>query len=578
MIKPCNYSTVFGGILFLMVTLPVFAQDQQINWVCSHEEAGILKEEKLWKAKFDSSEYHLALKEALNRLRNKGYLLATIDSGDDKTYRTRISIGQQYLWASLKQGTAPEELLDRTAYKEKLYTHRQFDYKQTAKLMQKLITESENSGYPFASVKLDSVDINGSEISASLNYESGPLIRFDSLNLNGDATVDPGFLERYLGVQYGTPFRQSKVALIESKLAELPYLRLHGPARLLFKNNEAEVDITLENVRSNYVDGVIGFLPGEENKKLLITGQFDLGLVNPFGRGKTIKINWQGLKPLTQQLDARYVHPLILGSPLTVKIDFNIIKEDTTFINRSTTFGLEVDLLRYQKIRLFTMSKRGRLLGTLSNFTELPKQLDFNLNQYGIGYKYSKLDNIMNPIRGLSGELQLSVGSKTIRKNAAIGDYLYEGINLNTSQYEIVGKLENYVKLRGRAVVFTRAIGGKLFNSQLVLNELFRLGGLKSVRGFNQNFFFASDYFIFTSELRFLIGPVSYLFAFYDQGYLYYNVLNSSSTDYPIGLGLGISMATDNGIFNFAYALGQNQDQKFAFNLSKIHFGYIAKF
>lgn len=104
------------------------------------------------------------------------------------------------------------------------------------------------------------------------------------------------------------------------------------------------------------------------------------------------------------------------------------------------------------------------------------------------------------------------------------------------------------------------------------------MGGLQTLRGFNENFFFASDYGLSNLELQFHFEKDSYLFTFYDQAYLYFKTNKSTLEDYPFGVGIGINLATPGGIISLAYALGKAREQPLNVRLSKFHFGYIAKF
>jgi hemolysin activation/secretion protein len=117
-----------------------------------------------------------------------------------------------------------------------------------------------------------------------------------------------------------------------------------------------------------------------------------------------------------------------------------------------------------------------------------------------------------------------------------------------------------------------------MINDNLFLNDLFRLGGLNSLRGFNENFFYASDYFTGTLETRMYIGEYSNIFAFYDQGYVYYNLGQSNNEDTPFGIGLGMNLATNAGVLRLVFALGKSNSQSLDFKFSKIHVGYFATF
>jgi translocation and assembly module TamA len=120
--------------------------------------------------------------------------------------------------------------------------------------------------------------------------------------------------------------------------------------------------------------------------------------------------------------------------------------------------------------------------------------------------------------------------------------------------------------------------GGFVFNERLFISDLFRLGGLKSLRGFNENYFFAKSYGISNIEYRFFYEPDSYFALFYDQGYLITQYGKNSRTDLPLGIGGGLNLKTDVGVIQIYYSLGSSRDQSFNFSHSKVHFGIVNRF
>ncbi|MFZ9718905.1 MAG: BamA/TamA family outer membrane protein [Chitinophagaceae bacterium] len=106
-------------------------------------------------------------------------------------------------------------------------------------------------------------------------------------------------------------------------------------------------------------------------------------------------------------------------------------------------------------------------------------------------------------------------------------------------------------------------------------NELFQMGGFKTLRGFDEESIFASQYGIFTTEYRLLTGLNSYLFAFADLGWVRNNSMIANTTHRFLGSGLGISFENKAGLFNLAFAFGKRNDQPMNLRQSKIHFGYV---
>lgn len=171
-------------------------------------------------------------------------------------------------------------------------------------------------------------------------------------------------------------------------------------------------------------------------------------------------------------------------------------------------------------------------------------------------------------------DVEATAGTRTLAQSQEIG----LAVETRSAQLTAKGDINAFIPIHKRWVLLTRVLGGYIENSPLFFNELYRLGGLNTIRGFNQNFFFASRYAILTTELRVFLEPTTYFLVFADQGYMYYRLQTEFSEDLPLGLGVGFSFASGQGVFNFVYALGKDQNQPFNFNLSKIHFGYVSRF
>jgi hemolysin activation/secretion protein len=176
--------------------------------------------------------------------------------------------------------------------------------------------------------------------------------------------------------------------------------------------------------------------------------------------------------------------------------------------------------------------------------------------------------------------LQSAVGTKTISMNSQLLPELYDGIPLRTTQYTFGLRAERYVPVKRAGVLLLRLRSEGLLNPRLFTNDLLRLGGLNTLRGFNENQFYASSFALATAEFRQFIGPDSYVFAFADQAYFRHSLEADRFDDHPVGLGAGLSFRTAAGMFQFVYSLGQagSINQRFGLNASKIHFGLTSRF
>jgi outer membrane protein assembly factor BamA len=491
-----------------------------------------------------------------------------------------VDTGKKFEWVTLRQGNVEPVVLVKAGADMKRFNQKPFDYRQVYRLFESIIKESENKGYPFAAVKLDSLERDGNRFSAALNLDLGPFITFDTLKVTGNSKTKPKFLSNFLQIRPGEPFSQRKVQNGIQQIRNLPYLRWSDEPELSFQNEEATLYLPINDRRINSIDGIIGFLPNElEGGRLLVTGQFDVMLHNLGGSGRNYELHWQRFNQFSQNLKVAAFEPMLLGSMIDMGVSFSLLKEDTTFLNRDfrLSFGYRFNSDGY--LKFFTRRQAGDLLTSsgLSEITALPEAGDFRFNNYGLNYAHYWLDDVFFPRRGAFAELEFAIGNKNLIQNTAIPPSLYEGIVLKTLQYYLQGRFEKHFYFNQQWGLFTRLSGGFVQNENLLLNDLFRLGGLQSIRGFNENFFFANNYVYLNVEPRFYFDTYSYFMIFADMGRLENNV-QGLPVDNTFSAGMGFSLETGNGIFNFIYGLGGSNVQDFAFNLSKIHFGYTGRF
>ncbi len=383
----------------------------------------------------------------------------------------------------------------------------------------------------------------------------------------------------YLDVRETRPFNQEAIEQIPARLQRLPFVRLNGDMTIHFQNEKAALTLPLAPVKANRIDGVVGFLPNEENDGgMRITGQLDLSLNNLFNAGKSLNLSWQRVKPLSQTLMISYRHRNLFRSPLHLDAGFNLLKEDSTFINRFFRVGLTFST-GIHEIGFVTRFKSTRLLSTseYENITELPEFSDENVNYYGVEYLSGSLSEEWAGNKGWQLQGMAALGDKEIRRNAGLPEEVYDGIDLQTLQYtlEIQGVLG--VQLGKRSLLFQRFSAGLVQDDQLFQNDLFRIGGLNTLRGFNENNFFASGYAILTAEYQVFFESDSYVFLFADQGFIK-NRVTDVEMDNPTGFGAGFNLRTGGGNLQLAFALGKSRNQDINFSLSKFHFGYVANF
>lgn len=539
----------------------------------------------------DSISIQQTLKQIIAQLQKESYWASSVDS----VYFTQnqcnaiLSIGRQYQWGRLGAGNLEKALIEKMGLEQKIFDVQVIDYQIFTKLKNDILNYLENHGYPFAQVGLDSIQLRDNLFSASLKYDKGTYIRFDTVMIAGEGKVKADFLANYLKIKQNEPFSQQKVREAERMLRSLPYIKLRKPIEVVFEYDRAFIVITLDKIRSSQFDGIVGLLPNQEQRnRWLVTGQVNLKLANLFQTGKRLHLEWQSLRAASQLFNFEYDHPQLFKMNFDINLKFNLLKEDTSFLNigRSIKFSYQLDNI--QRVSFFAKFNTTSVTDGTSTQAVVGQENNrfirfANTRQisYGLGYEINSLDNFFRPQKGWYIRAEVATGNKAItpRLGRDLGsDTVFRQIDLNSTQWTVNTSIQHFFKIGRSSTFLLRSVTGLILNKQLFMNELIRVGGLNSLRGFNENAFYASRYMVSTAEVRLYFEESSYLFTFVDYGLLAYQIPTQVYNDRPLGAGAGLSFATKGGIFNFAYAMGSSQFQQLAVNQAKIHFGYMSRF
>lgn len=383
-------------------------------------------------------------------------------------------------------------------------------------------------------------------------------------------------MSAYLGMRPGDLFNLADIDALEQKISRLDYCRLEEAPQIKFSNNLSAVTLNLTPVKANKIDAIIGFLPNQSEKGLLLTGFVDLELQNIFKSGKMLTFLWRQFDQQSQVLELGYRHPNLFYSPIGLGLSFDLLKQDTSFLSRNFTLAANLNTSSME-ISLQADFKASRILGTDPTAAGELVISDFDLQYYGMEITQYTLDDPVNPLEGYRWTVGINVGTKNIIRNAALPSEAYDTLQTKTVQLKLDAGAEFNQPLGSVFVGHIDVTAGLVRNEDVVfLNDMYRLGGLHSLRGFNELELFVSGYLLGRIEARLLMGQRSRLYLFYDQA-LTSNAL-TNIRDTPFGFGAGLLLNVGDGALQLAYALGKSSQQSLSLTQSKIHLGYVAKF
>lgn len=546
------------------------------------DNAGLVKKIKLKSSYTGKKEIETELRRITISLQNEGYLLTVLDSiqFDSMQARALLHTGRIYKWASLKKGNIDDEALARCGYNEKLYARAPFSPKETARLMERILSWYENNGYPFARLKLDSIVIKEESIAAVLLVNKNKFIKIDSIVNEGNARIKKSFLTHYLHVKEGGAYNENDLKQVSQRLKQIPFLKEVKPQLVKITETESKLFLYLDKKNASQFDGILGLQP-QPSGKTVLTGDVRIRLYNNiFRAGELFDLNWKRLQYQTQDFKTAITYPYLFKTPFGTDYSLSIYKRDTTFLDIQNNLGLQYLFKGLNYLKVFYRQKNTSLLSTaaLASATVLPDYAHISTSSYGVGFFYENLDYKFNPRKGFSITTNASVGNRDIKKNPKLNDILYTNIQLRSTQYQADGNFAFYIPLVKYSTIKIGAQGGSVMGPQLFKNELYRIGGFKTLRGFDEQSIYASSYVISTLEYRFLFEQNSALIVFADGAWYENNSGGKYISDTPYSVGAGVSFETKAGIFQMNYALGSQFGNAFDFRTGKINFGLVNTF
>lgn len=190
------------------------------------------------------------------------------------------------------------------------------------------VREWAEAGHPFVVAEVESLVVVDGRVRAGLRLDPGPALAVQALAFPGLRATQQRFLERWLRFEAGGRFRDSDLERWQRRLERTGLFTYVGEARLEPTGEQGlRVHYPLEERPHNRIEGAIGYAGESETT----SGRIDIAMGNLFGTGRALALRWERLRPEDSRLDLAYEEPLVLGSPVGLRIQVHQQIEDTTF-------------------------------------------------------------------------------------------------------------------------------------------------------------------------------------------------------------------------------------------------------
>jgi hemolysin activation/secretion protein len=405
--------------------------------------------------------------------------------------------------------------------------------------------------------------------------------------------LSPKFLENYLEIKKNDIYSKKKVKNIKDKISNLSFIELKKSPKIVFIGSEASVLLALKSRKVNRFDFIVGLLSDKTGlSKFKLTGEIKSELINRLGKGERLYFKYKNLSKGKQNLNLEINYPYVMDLPFGLDSKFSIYINEKSYRDVKMDLGVQYLFKGMNYLKTYWSLFSSRLISidstTIFGTLRLPDKLDVQTNSVGINLNYSTLDYRFNAKRGFNMVLDGNIGQRNILKNQQIVKLVnenidfensYDSLKLTSYQFNLFANFSYYISLN-RNIVFKigNDISWKKSEVKLYQNELYKIGGNKILRGFDEESILGDLYNVTTAEMRLLIDKNSFLFIFVDYAFVHNPFQATNIWDQPHGFGAGINFDTKGGIIKLSTAVGSQQGNPIDFKDVKIHLGYVSLF
>lgn len=416
-------------------------------------------------------------------------------------------------------------------------TGRVYDEQVLEDDIERLLARYSEKGYAFAEIRPSGLRrTDSSHIAVTLRVREGRIAHLVRVVATGILETDSDVVAREFLIRSSPP--------LSRELLDAGVLRLRQSGLFttvsepqLFRVNDSSVGITLslQEARTTNIDGVLGYAPNPASgTSAYINGFLDLAFRNIGGTARSARLRYERLTPNTSDLAAAYTEPWLAAWPVDAQLTLGRHDEDSLFV--ATHAELSATL---HSIASVSIAGTASYDGITPGRSEIVRES--HTVSGGITFSIDDRDDRYAPHTGYAILLGATFGSKSATDTL--------GYTTIAAIRSLAGSAEAVVPIGGAPLVgVVRATAREVTSDALDLSDLYRLGGINSLRGYREASFVASRYVIATIEPRFMMSSRSYFGAFVDIGGLEQVAYEDIAGRKWSAVGYGISMLFDTQI------------------------------
>jgi hypothetical protein len=450
---------------------------------------------------------------------------------------------------------------------ESLKTVVTHSHDEVLKTIQIELDEWQNSGYPFAKAELDTLEYSIKAKFVATIY-AGPRIVNGALVVHGDSGFTNRVLRNWIRFRDGNFFSAKKFSKLPNLSSHIPFAEEVKVPDLEWFGNQAIIHLYLRKRRNNSFSGILGVLPQANGGGTIVTGNIDGTLSNLFRQGIALDFKWARFAASSQTALISIKAPALNAAGFGLESNFELFRQDSILNKQRADLQIVntgADLVQF-RFGFYASSSSGRLINIDKGLQSV------STRALVFGVKFDPVSASQIRIKRRSFSIEAFPTLKTIRR-------LEKTINAPQMDIHSNGYLP-LLSYRNRFCLQGSWNLGFLSSNEITLPDQFRIGGSRSFRGFNENYFFTSQHVFVELSPQFLLDK-SFLFGFF-SGIMVYNPgrtnleLPELKTAYNLGVNLELEIGRN--IVQVSVANGLSKELPFDYQTTKIHFGYVALF
>ncbi|WP_431243092.1 hypothetical protein ACQ9BO_26450 [Flavobacterium sp. P21] len=300
-----------------------------------------------------------------------------------------------------------------------------------------------------------------------------------------------------------------------------------------------------------------------------INGYVDISLLNTLHAGEQFSLYWKSDGNQQKTFNTKVEIPYIFQSSLGIKAQLNIFKQDSTFQNTKTAIDLGYYINYNSRIYAGYQSTESSDIQNANNsFIS-----DFKNSYFTSSFDYKKIDHKNNlvPRKALINWIVGYGKRNTNNDPETAGTSTQFYTNLNASyNFEINDK--NFININSQNFY--------LSSKNYISNELYRFGGMNSIRGFLENSLQCNFNFLILTEYRYKFSKNIYIHTITDYG-IYQDLtstIDPNKTKKLFGVGIGSVLQTPNGLLKINLTNGGQDIQEIQLYNTIVNICYNVKF